>query len=101
MTERSKSILVRLSEKEKIYVQTQAANAALKTETYCRKVLLDHEVKPKQPADITKLLDEIKAIGNNINQIAHRANLDNIATDTMIKQAIQLQQTIWEKVKAM
>ena len=101
MTYRPKKLTIRLSEQEKIYVRKQAELAGLLLEPYCRMVLMDKEVKPKPPEDITMLLKEINAIGNNINQLAHRANRSGIVSKEDVESLRQLQYQIWLKVKAL
>lgn len=101
MTYRPKKLTIRLSEQEKIHIRQQAELAGLRLEPYCRMVLMDKEVKPKPPEDIAILLKEINAIGNNINQLVHRANRSGIVSKEDVESLRQLQYQIWLKVKSL
>ena len=39
-----------------------------------RKFILETEIRPRPPDEYAQLLRELSAIGNNINQIAYKAN---------------------------
>lgn len=70
-------ISVRLTEKEHKRLKENAAACALKMEPYIRKLIAGSEVKARPPNEYITLIREVNAIGNNINQIAHKANAEN------------------------
>ena len=74
MQERNKSIIIRLNETEKRYLIQKSKECGLKMEPFVRKLIMDCEIKAKPSHEYVKLIREINAIGNNINQIAHIAN---------------------------
>lgn len=74
MQERNKSIIIRLNENEKKYLIQKSKECGLKMEPFVRKLIMDCEIKAKPTDEYVKLIREINAIGNNINQIAHVAN---------------------------
>lgn len=86
MRKRTEAILLRLTEKEKLYLQCQAANAGLKMEPFIRKLIMGIEINPRPPDNAAQLIKEINAIGHNINQIARKANaFDKVTQDELLK----------------
>lgn len=98
--DRTTAILVRLSEKEKEHLKSQAAACALKMEPYIRKLIMGKEVRPRPPDEYVKLLREINAIGNNINQIAHIANAEQRISESKINEVLHLQNEIMRMVRS-
>lgn len=97
---RTTAVLVRLSEKEKEHLKSQAAACALKMEPYIRKLIMGKEVRPRPPDEYVKLLREINAIGNNINQIAHIANAEQHISESKINEVLHLQNEIMRMVRS-
>ena len=98
--DRTTAVLVRLSEKEKEHLKSQAAACALKMEPYIRKLIMGKEVRPRPPDEYVKLLREINAIGNNINQIAHIANAEQHISEDKIETVLQMQNDIMRLVRS-
>ena len=98
--DRTTAVLVRLSEKEKEHLKAQAAACALKMEPYIRKLIMGKEVRPRPPDEYVKLLREINAIGNNINQIAHIANAEQHISESKINEVLHLQNEIMRMVRS-
>lgn len=98
--DRTTAVLVRLSEKEKEHLKSQAAACALKMEPYIRKLIMGKEVRPRPPDEYVKLLREINAIGNNINQIAHIANAEQRISENKINEVLHLQNEIMRMVRS-
>ena len=98
--DRTTAVLVRLSEKEKEHLKSQAAACALKMEPYIRKLIMGKEVRPRPPDEYVKLLREINAIGNNINQIAHIANAEQHISESKINEVLHLQNEIIRMVRS-
>lgn len=98
--DRTTAVLVRLSEKEKEHLKSQAAACALKMEPYIRKLIMGKEVRPRPPDEYVKLLREINAIGNNINQIAHIANAEQHISESKINEVLHLQDEIMRMVRS-
>lgn len=97
--ERNKAVLVRLSTKEKEKLKSDAAACSLKMEPYIRKLIMGKEIRPRPPDEYVKLLREINAIGNNINQIAHIANAERHITQNKIEEVLHLQDEIMRAVR--
>lgn len=98
--DRTTAVLVRLSEKEKEHLKSQATACALKMEPYIRKLIMGKEVRPRPPDEYIKLLQEINAIGNNINQIAHIANAEQRISENKINEVLHLQNEIMRMVRS-
>ena len=98
--DRTTAVLVRLSQKEKEHLKSQAAACALKMEPYIRKLIMGKEVRPRPPDEYVKLLREINAIGNNINQIAHIANAEQHISESKINEVLHLQNEIMRMVRS-
>ena len=98
--DRNTAVLVRLSEKEKEHLKSQAAACALKMEPYIRKLIMGKEVRPRPPDEYVKLLREINTIGNNINQIAHIANAEQRISEGKINEVLHLQNEIMRMVRS-
>ena len=93
-------ISVRLTEQEHKRLKTNAAACALKMEPYIRKLIMGKEVRPRPPDEYIKLLREINAIGNNINQIAHIANAEQRISENKINEVLHLQNEIMRMVRS-
>ena len=98
--ERNTAVLVRLSQKEKEHLKTQVAACALKMEPYIRKLIMGKEICPRPPDEYVRLLREINAIGNNINQIAHIANAQQYISEDKIETVLQMQNDIMRLVRS-
>lgn len=98
--ERNTAVLVRLSQKEKEHLKSQATACALKMEPYIRKLIMGNVIRPRPPNEYVKLLREINAIGNNINQIAHIANAEQHISESKINEVLHLQNEIMRMVRS-
>ena len=98
--DRNTAVLVRLSLKEKEHLKAQAAACALKMEPYIRKLIMGNIIRPRPPDEYVKLLREINAIGNNINQIAHIANAEHRISEDKIETVLQMQNDIMRLVRS-
>ena len=75
---RSKKISIRLSEKEYAHLKEQAGLAGLKIEPFLRNLISGVKMKPRPQEEWAELIRQMSAVGNNINQIAHRANIHGL-----------------------
>ena len=69
---------VRFSQSEYEKILHQAEAAGLSVSDYCRQAALTAEVKAAIRPDVVPLLNELRAIGNNLNQLAKKAQADGI-----------------------
>lgn len=99
MNEQKIKLSVRLNAKQHEYLKKQAALSGLKMEPFIRKLIMGTEIRPRPPDEYLRLIREINAIGNNINQIAHIANAERTISNDKINYAVSLVDEIMEKVR--
>lgn len=99
MRENYKKLTLRLNQKEYFHLLDLARTTGLKYEPLLRKLILDETLRPRPPDTYAKLLRELSAIGNNLNQIAYWANARRGIRTDEVNQAIQLVQEAWRLVK--
>ena len=78
MNEEPYKICLRLSTNEAQKLITNAKACGLTRTAYLRRLLNGYDLKPRPSAEMEALRTEIHQIGNNINQIARKANLANV-----------------------
>lgn len=74
MRKRTESMLIRLTKEEREHLEKCACTAGLKKEPYVRKLIMGNEIRPRPPDELKDILRELSAIGNNVNQLAYKAN---------------------------
>ena len=92
---RKKQILIRLSEKEYAHLTEQADLVQLGIEPFVRNLIMGVQMRPRPKKEWAEITRQMSAIGNNINQMAYRANLHRL-TD---KQALLGMQEEFAKLK--
>ena len=55
-------------------IEQRAVDLAMKTGTYIRRISIDGQINHYNIGDITAIMNAIRIIGGNINQIAKKAN---------------------------
>ena len=55
-------------------IEQRAADLAMKTGTYIKRISVDGQIKHYSVGDITTVMNALRIIGKNINQIAAKAN---------------------------
>ena len=96
MIYRTKKITVRLTDKEYAKLREMSETSGLKMEPVIRKLLVGYEIRPRPNATYIKLIKELSAVGNNLNQIAHLANATGKITEDQWKKTHQLLEKIWD-----
>lgn len=74
MKARNKKITVRLTDKERAYLQEQADAVDLGIEPFVRNLINEVQMKPYPAEERQALLRQVSGIANNCNQIAKRIN---------------------------
>ncbi len=74
MLKRNIKVMFRVNEKEFEQLQNRAKRCGYTREHYIRTVLSGHIPKESPPIEFWKVINELNAIGNSLNQIAARAN---------------------------
>ena len=96
---RNRKITVRLSEKERKFLGEQADAGGMKIEPYVRELIMGNEVKSRPKEEWAEVVRQVAAVGNNINQIARNTNLGMEVTVDILKEVLEMQKQIWERVK--
>ena len=55
-------------------IEQRAADLAMKTGTYIRRISIDGQINHYNIGDVTQIMNALRIIGGNINQIAKKAN---------------------------
>ena len=96
---RNRKITVRLSEKERKFLGEQADAGGMKIEPYIRELIMGNEVKSRPKEEWTEVVRQVAAVGNNINQIARNTNMSMEVTADILKEVLEMQKQIWERIK--
>lgn len=96
---RNRKITVRLSEKERKFLGEQADAGGMKIEPYIRELIMGNEVKSRPKEEWAEVVRQIAAVGNNINQIARNTNIGMEVTVDILKEVLEMQKQIWERIK--
>ena len=88
-----------MDETEYRHLQEQCSVTGLSVSVLIRKLITGVQLRPRPPDEYTKLLRELSAIGNNVNQIAYWANARKSIHEAEIVDAVQLVRKAWELVK--
>ena len=99
MRERDHFIGVWLDDKEYAHLNQLCETSGLSAGAVLRQALAGVQLRPRPPDEYTKLLRELSAIGNNVNQIAYWANARKSILEAEIVDAVQLVRKAWELVK--
>ena len=94
MRTRPRHVSVWMNEAEYRHLKEQAELAGMGLDPFIR-----FQLRPRPPDEYTKLLRELSAIGNNVNQIAYWANARKSIHEAEIVDAVQLVRKAWELVK--
>jgi hypothetical protein len=71
---RNKKVTVRLTEQEHAFLKTNVKKSGLSQEAYLRVILAGKVPKERPSEPLIKMVRELGAIGNNIHQLAVKAN---------------------------
>lgn len=94
-----KTITLRLNTEEYDHLKELSDTTGLKMEPLLRKLVMGTTLHPRPPDIYPKLLRELSAIGNNVNQIAHVANGKKDITAEEVYEATRLICQAWQLVK--
>ena len=63
--------------------------AGLSREGYCRRILNGAEVKEAPPAEVPLLIQEVRRVGHNINQVLAKANSIGLLDVPQLRKALE------------
>lgn len=96
MLKRQKQLTVRFTDEEYAALKGKADIAGMKMEPFVRQLVEGCTIKPRPPDSYIRLSQQVAAIGNNLNQLAHIANATGKVSDHSLQQAQRLMEEIWE-----
>lgn len=99
MRTRNHRVNFRLNDAELAYLKQQVRQSGLSMEGLIRCLIMGVEVRPKPPEQYAQLLQNLSAIGNNLNQIACIANEQKYIHQAELDEAVQLARQAWQLVK--
>ena len=99
MRKRPRHVSVWMNETEYRHLKKQAEIAGMGLDPFIRSLIAGVQLRPRPPDEYTRLLRELSAVGNNINQIAHWANAARSIRESEIVEAAVLAHKAWELVK--
>lgn len=77
-TKRDQQITVCLTKLEKLALKRRADKAGLNLSDYGRQMVLTGKAQARLSPEENATLNQVAKLGNNLNQIAHKANADGI-----------------------
>jgi len=75
---RDKKINLYVTGLEELAIKKRAERAGLNLSDYCRQIVLTGQAQVRLTPEENATLNEVARLGNNLNQIAHKANADGI-----------------------
>ena len=95
-----KNYTVRLSEQEQKTLLKKAGECGMKPSQYIRKLITEGGmVDMSLPEQRRDLINQIARIGNNVNQIAHRANADGWISEWDVERVIAKMEEVKELMR--
>lgn len=98
MRTRERKITVRMTEDEYQKYQTRLEKSKLKNQEYGLRCLLNHPINVVE--NMPELIRQLKAIGNNLNQIARAANAGQ-AMPPVVTELEQEVSQLWQLLKSL
>ena len=102
MRTRNEQVNLRLNQKEVRRLDVLARRCNLTRSAYLRHLINGMVPKEAPPTDYYRMMREIHAIGNNLNQLVHRAHctgeLDAVRIEVAIKELRQAIQSITKEI---
>ena len=95
MLKRQKQLTVRFTDEEYAALKGKADIAGMKMEPFVRQLVEGYTIKPRPPDSYVRLSQQVAAVGNNLNQLAHIANATGKVSDHSLQQAQRLMEEIW------
>ena len=97
MRKRYKRVEIHLTEEEHRHLKKQVSYTGLSTESFIRSLIMGLTLYPRPPDEYAEIRRQLAAIGNNINQIARKANA-GFATKEDVRELKFLMRTIETKM---
>lgn len=99
MRQNVKKQTVRLNAEEYAKLKSMAAETGISMEALIRKLIMDKSIRSRPPDTYADILRQLSAIGNNLNQLAWRANATKRLSSNEIQEAVSLAKQAFTLVK--
>jgi len=99
MRTRQNRLEIHLSDKEYRHLKKQAEASGLSLSAFIRKAIMGIEVKARPPTDYPEILRQLSGIGNNLNQIARKANSSDEVVMEELKEIQGSVDELWDYIK--
>lgn len=96
---RNNRVVVHLNDAELSKLEQDTATAGMCREKYIRLALMGIIIHPRPPDNYGKVLQQLSAYGNNLNQIAHVVNATGRTTAEQLDTALQILEKTWDYVE--
>ena len=96
---RNNRVVVHLNDAELSKLEQDTATAGMCREKYIRLALMGIIIHPRPPDNYGKVLQQLSAYGNNLNQIAHVVNATGKVTTDQLEKALNLLEKTWDYVE--
>lgn len=92
-------MIVHLSDVELAKLEQDTKVAGVCREKYIRLALMNITIHPRPPDSYKRVLLQLSAYGNNLNQIAHVVNATGKVTTDQLDKALNLLEKTWDYVE--
>jgi len=99
MRKRNRRLDVRLNDGEEIKLNNLMLETGLNASQLVRSMILQTEIRTRPLENLPKLLRELNAIGNNINQIARKSNAFDTVSQAEISEIRKMLSDVYREVK--
>ncbi len=99
MKRRTAQITVRLTNSEKQHLEKQAGLSGMGMEPFIRNLIAGVNLKERPPEFWKDVVNQLSAIGNNINQIARVANSTGSVSNESLEETKRLMKEVWSIIK--
>lgn len=89
MRNRNHRVEIYFTKSELETLTKKVRKSGLSREGFCRRVLNGAEVKEAPPADVPVLIQEVRRVGNTLNQIMKRANAIGLLDVPQLRKALE------------
>ena len=100
MRERNNEVHLRLNDAEYRKLDYLSHTGGISFNAVIRKLIMDKEIRQRPNIDFLALLTAIDRLGNNINQIAKKANMNNAVSYADMKEVSSIMRKIRSEMNA-
>lgn len=99
MKSRTYKKLLRLNQTERNRLVYLSKSTGLNQEQVLRQALMNAPLLERPTSDYIKVIRQVSALGNNLNQITHVANMAGAISNSDLQEARKIMEQIWAYIK--